>query len=160
MRPIAEKIVSRGTLLERLKRPRGRSVAFSNGCFDILHRGHVEYLTFARSLADSLIVGVNSDASVRRLKGSGRPINSEEDRAYILAALESVDWVTIFDDDTPLQLIIDLSPDVLVKGADYTLDEVIGATEVEASGGSVVLAPLGPGRSTSDLLRRVGSRMP
>ena len=157
MRHIADKILSRDTLLDRLKQPRARTLAFTNGCFDILHRGHVEYLAFARSLADALVVAVNSDASVRRIKGAGRPINAEEDRAYVLAALESVDWVTIFDEDTPLDLIRALSPDVLVKGADYSVDQVVGATHVQSAGGRVELAPLVPGRSTSDLLRRIGA---
>jgi rfaE bifunctional protein nucleotidyltransferase chain/domain len=148
------KILSREELLSRLGRPRSGSLAFTNGCFDILHRGHVEYLTFARSLADMLVVGLNSDDSVRGLKGAGRPLNAGEDRAIVLAGLEAVDYVVVFDEDTPRDLIRDLLPDVLVKGADYTVDQVVGATEVQAAGGRVVLAPLTPGRSTTDLIRR------
>jgi D-beta-D-heptose 7-phosphate kinase/D-beta-D-heptose 1-phosphate adenosyltransferase len=159
MRSITDKILSRDVLLQRLMKPRAGTLAFTNGCFDILHRGHVEYLAFARSLADSLIVAVNSDTSVRRLKGEGRPVNSEADRALVIAALESVDWVTIFDEDTPLELIRALAPDVLVKGADYSIDQVVGAKDVQESGGRVVLAPLVPGRSTTDLLRRLGSEV-
>ena len=148
------KLLDRERLLQLLPSPRTRTVAFTNGCFDILHRGHVEYLAYARSLADLLVVGLNSDDSVRRLKGPGRPLTSQEDRAVVLAALEAVDFVTIFDEDTPLRLITDLGPDILVKGADYSIDEVVGAAEVAAAGGRVVLAPLIPGRSTTDLLRR------
>ncbi len=148
------KVLSRDELLRRLARPRAGSMAFTNGCFDILHRGHVEYLNFARSLADQLVVGVNSDDSVRRLKGNGRPLNPSEDRAIVLAALEAVDFVTIFDEDTPLSLIKDLRPDVLVKGADYTVDQVVGSSEVIDDGGRVVLAPLVPGRSTTDVIER------
>jgi rfaE bifunctional protein nucleotidyltransferase chain/domain len=151
---LRRKLVDRERLLQLLPSPRLRTVAFTNGCFDILHRGHVEYLAYARSLADLLVVGLNSDDSVRRLKGSGRPLTSQEDRAVVLAALEAVDFVTIFDEDTPLRLITDLRPDFLVKGADYSIDEVVGAAEVAAAGGRVVLAPLVPGRSTTDLLRR------
>ncbi len=129
-------------------------LVFTNGCFDILHRGHVEYLAHARSLGDELLVALNSDASVRRLKGEGRPLNGEEDRAIVLAALESVNWVTVFDDDTPRALIASLLPDILVKGGDYTPETVVGAREVEAAGGRVVIAPLVPGRSTTNILRR------
>jgi rfaE bifunctional protein nucleotidyltransferase chain/domain len=155
MRQIESKIVTFEELLSRMASPRSQKVAFTNGCFDILHRGHVEYLAFARSLADELIVAVNSDSSVRKLKGPGRPINSQEDRAYVLASLQSVDWVTTFDDDTPLRLITALRPDVLVKGADYAAEAVVGAREVQAAGGRLVLAPLVPGRSTTGVLERV-----
>jgi rfaE bifunctional protein nucleotidyltransferase chain/domain len=152
---LERKILSREQLLERFARPRIGSVAFTNGCFDLLHRGHVEYLAFARSHADVLIVGLNSDASVRRLKGPDRPVNPEGDRAFVLAGLESVDHVTIFDEDTPHALISRLLPDVLVKGGDYTVDGVVGAPEVIAAGGRVVIAPLVPGRSTTRILQRV-----
>lgn len=154
MSDMHRKILNRDELLRRLGSPRSGTLAFTNGCFDILHRGHVEYLAFARSLADQLVVAVNSDDSVRRLKGDGRPLNPDEDRAIVLAALEPVDFVTIFDEDTPLSLIKDLRPDVLVKGADYSADQVVGAGEVIDAGGRVVLAPLVPGRSTTDLIRR------
>ncbi len=148
------KLLDREALRLRLAGRQRQTVAFTNGCFDILHRGHVEYLAYARSLADVLVVALNSDDSVRRLKGEGRPFNHQEDRAVVLAALESVDFVTIFDEDTPLRLITDLRPDLLVKGADYTLEEVVGASEVAAAGGRVVLAPIIPGHSTTNLLNR------
>lgn len=148
------KVLERSQLLARLAEQPDESVAFTNGCFDILHRGHVEYLVFARSLADVLVVGINSDESVRRLKGLDRPVNSQEDRALVLSALEAVDFVTVFGEDTPLELILAIRPDILIKGADYTLDQVVGAAEVTEAGGRVVLAPLVPGKSTSDLIRR------
>jgi D-beta-D-heptose 7-phosphate kinase/D-beta-D-heptose 1-phosphate adenosyltransferase len=150
----SEKILDRADLVRLLARPRADRIAFTNGCFDVLHRGHVEYLAHARSLADHLVVAVNTDDSVRRLKGPGRPLNPVEDRAIVLAALESVDYVTIFDEDTPRELIAELLPDVLVKGADYAIEQVVGAAEVVAAGGEVVLAPLVAGRSTTDLIRR------
>jgi len=128
---------------------------FTNGCFDLLHRGHVDYLVRARSLGDVLVVGVNTDASVRRLKGSGRPVTTEEDRAIVLAALEAIDAVTLFHEDTPRELIAGLRPDVLVKGGDYTVSEVVGRDEVEAAGGRVVILPLTPGRSTTALLETI-----
>ncbi|MGH7621026.1 MAG: adenylyltransferase/cytidyltransferase family protein, partial [Gemmatimonadaceae bacterium] len=117
-------------------------VVFTNGVFDILHTGHVDLLVAARSLGDRLIVGLNSDDSVRRLKGPARPVRSERDRAYIVAALESVDAVTIFDQDTPLEIILALRPDVLVKGGDYTPDTIVGRTEIESWGGRVHVVPL------------------
>ncbi|CAN5846662.1 MAG: D-glycero-beta-D-manno-heptose 1-phosphate adenylyltransferase [Gemmatimonadetes bacterium] len=149
------KLLSAASLIERFPRPRTSRVVFTNGCFDILHRGHVEYLSAARALGDCLVIGLNSDESVRRLKGSGRPVNSEGDRAYVLAGLESVDAVSLFHEDTPLDLIRSLLPDVLVKGGDYTIDTIVGANEVIAAGGQVVVAQLVPGRSTTSILRRV-----
>jgi rfaE bifunctional protein nucleotidyltransferase chain/domain len=151
----AGRIVSRAALLERLKRPRARTVVFTNGCFDVLHRGHVEYLAMARALGDVLVVGLNSDDSVRRLKGPGRPVNGEDDRAYVLAGLSSVDYVTVFGEDTPRELVAALLPDVLVKGGDYRREDIVGGDEVEAAGGRVVVAPLVPGRSTTSILERV-----
>jgi D-glycero-beta-D-manno-heptose 1-phosphate adenylyltransferase len=152
----AAKVVSRAELLARLGRPRDARVVFTNGCFDVLHRGHVEYLAMARGLGDVLVVGVNTDASVRRLgKGPGRPVNPEEDRAFVLAGLASVDYVTLFDEDTPRELVAALLPDVLVKGGDYRKEDIVGAAEVEAAGGRVVVAPLVPGRSTTSILERV-----
>ena len=127
---------------------------FTNGCFDILHRGHVEYLEQARRLGDHLVVALNSDRSVRALKGAGRPVNPEVDRAVVLAALASVDAVTIFDEDTPLELLRALLPDVLVKGGDYTIDTIVGSAEVRAAGGEVVVVPLVPGRSTTRMIER------
>jgi rfaE bifunctional protein nucleotidyltransferase chain/domain len=159
-RPIASKILSRGALLHRLARPRDHALVFTNGCFDVIHRGHVEYLAYARSLGDALVVAINTDTSVRRLKGPTRPINSEEDRAHILAALESVDWVTSFDEDTPAQLISALLPDILVKGGDYAVEDIVGASEVVNAGGRVVVAPLVPGRSTTNLILRMNSITP
>jgi rfaE bifunctional protein nucleotidyltransferase chain/domain len=150
------KLLSRARLMARLARPRKKVVVFTNGVFDVLHRGHVDYLARARALGDVLVVGVNTDASVRRLgKGPERPLNPAADRAYVLAGLASVDWVTTFDEDTPRELIAALLPDVLVKGGDYTRDTIVGADEVEAAGGRVVTIPLVEGRSTTALLQRM-----
>ncbi len=136
----------------------GKTIVFTNGVFDILHRGHVDYLTRAGDLADILIVGLNSDASVRRLKGLGRPLQPERDRAAILLALRPVDHVVIFGEDTPDKLIKQVRPDVLVKGADYRLDEIVGADFVQSCGGRVERIRLSAGRSSSrliDLLNRL-----
>ncbi|MBI4409638.1 MAG: D-glycero-beta-D-manno-heptose 1-phosphate adenylyltransferase [Gemmatimonadetes bacterium] len=149
------KVLTRAELLARFGRPRPARVVFTNGCFDLLHRGHVEVLFRARELGDMLVVGLNSDASVRRLKGAGRPLVAQEDRAAIVAALACVDVVTIFDEDTPRELVAALLPDVLVKGGDYRPQDVVGATEVEAAGGRVVILPYLEGRSTTDLIRRI-----
>lgn len=130
------------------------TVVFTNGVFDILHAGHVTYLQEARALGDVLIVGMNSDASVRRLKGPSRPVNPEADRATVLAALRCVDHVLIFEDDTPLACIEAILPNVLVKGGDYTRDTVVGADAVESNGGKVVLIPLLEGRSTTNIITR------
>ncbi len=130
----------------------GDRVAFTNGCFDLLHAGHVRILTRARAAADRLVVGVNSDASVRRLKGPGRPKNPLRDRAAVLGALRAVDLVVPFSAPTPIALIRTLRPNVLVKGADYAAGEIVGAREVRARGGRVVRVALLPGRSTSRLL--------
>ena len=150
----ADKIVSRQELAARLGRPRSERVVFTNGCFDVLHRGHVEYLEAARALGDVLVVGLNTDDSVRRLKGPSRPVNPEEDRAYVLAGLAAVDYVTSFAEETPRDLIVALLPDVLVKGGDYRKEDIVGGAEVEAAGGEVVVAPLVPGRSTTAILKR------
>jgi len=131
------------------------AVVFTNGVFDILHAGHVMYLESARALGDTLVVGLNSDSSVRRLKGPERPVNIVEDRARVLAALRCVDHVVIFEDDTPLAVIEALVPTVLVKGGDYTRDSVVGADVVEQHGGCVVLIPLLEGRSTTSIITRV-----
>jgi D-beta-D-heptose 7-phosphate kinase/D-beta-D-heptose 1-phosphate adenosyltransferase len=151
-------ILERDELVSRWGRPRSGTLVFTNGCFDILHRGHVAYLTQARGLGDHLIVGVNTDASVRRLKGQGRPVVEQEDRAYVLAALECVDAVTLFDEDTPAELIAALQPDVLVKGGDYEPDRVVGRDVVEAHGGHVVIIPFVSGRSTTDIVTRIRQR--
>jgi rfaE bifunctional protein nucleotidyltransferase chain/domain len=134
----------------------GKKIAFTNGCFDILHRGHVDYLEFARAQADALIVGLNSDASVRRAKGNGRPVNSELDRAYVLGGLRAVDAVVIFDEDEPRTLISEILPDVLVKGKDWA-HYVSGRDIVEAHGGRVVLAELVEGRSTTATIQKIRS---
>ena len=149
-----EKILDRQEAVARFGRPRRERIVFTNGCFDILHRGHVEYLDAARRLGDRLIVGLNGDESVRRLKGEGRPVNPFDDRALVLAGLASVDAVIRFDEDTPLRLIEGILPDVLVKGGDYRAEEIVGAKEVIAAGGEVVVAPLVPGRSTTGILDR------
>ena len=139
---------------QRLRR-RGKKIVFTNGVFDLLHRGHVTYLARARSYGDVLIVGLNSDRSVRRIKGPDRPLQKQADRAAILLALEAVDYVVIFGEETPQKLIEQIKPDVLVKGADYRLSEIVGAEFVKARGGQVRRIRLTAGRSTSDLLRRL-----
>jgi D-beta-D-heptose 7-phosphate kinase / D-beta-D-heptose 1-phosphate adenosyltransferase len=145
-----------GMLDERLRewRRHGQRIGFTNGCFDLLHRGHVKLLAEARAACDRLVVGLNSDASTARLKGKGRPINPAEGRAEVLAALEAVDLVVVFDEDTPLELIKRVRPAVLVKGADYTRDEVVGREVVESAGGDVVLVDLVPGHSTTAMVER------
>lgn len=131
------------------------SVVFTNGCFDLVHRGHVDYLSQARDMGDLLIVGLNSDSSVRRLKGPSRPISNQRSRAEVLAAFAFVDHVVLFDDDTPLRLIETLAPDILVKGADYSRDNVVGADFVERHGGRVALIPLIAGESTTALVEKM-----
>jgi rfaE bifunctional protein nucleotidyltransferase chain/domain len=130
-------------------------VVFTNGVFDLVHRGHIEYLEDARALGDRLVVGVNTDASVRRLKGTSRPIVGERDRATVIGALSCVDLVILFDEDTPLQLIEAVAPDVLVKGGDYAVADIVGRAFVESRGGRVVTVPLREGLSTSDIVRRI-----
>lgn len=132
---------------------------FTNGVFDLLHPGHVRYLEAARALGDRLVVGVNSDASARRLgKGPGRPVQSGDARAAVVAALRAVDHVCLFDEDTPASLIEALRPDVLVKGGDYTVEEVVGRAVVEADGGEVVILPFADGHSSSDIIERIRGR--
>lgn len=128
-------------------------VVFTNGVFDLLHPGHVDVLLGARRAGDALVVGVNGDASVRRLKGPDRPVRSEAERAYVLAAFEMVDLVVVFDEDTPLELIRALRPDVLVKGGDYHEGTIVGAPDVRGWGGDVVVVPLTPGQSTTNIIR-------
>ena len=130
-------------------------VAFTNGVFDLLHPGHVDVIQAARAAVDALVVGINSDESVRRLKGDSRPIRSQVERAYVIGALESVDVVTVFDEDTPLELIRCLLPDVLVKGGDYTEATIVGAGEVRARGGDVIVVPLTAGQSTTSIIERM-----
>lgn len=141
------------TLVDTLRGAHKR-IVFTNGVFDILHAGHTTYLDAARALGDVLIVGLNSDASVKRLKGPERPINTESDRATVLEALRSVDYVVLFEQDTPLELITMIVPDVLVKGGDYTRQTIIGADVVEQHGGRVVTIPLVEGRSTTNVINR------
>jgi D-beta-D-heptose 7-phosphate kinase/D-beta-D-heptose 1-phosphate adenosyltransferase len=156
---VGKVLVSTEALDRRLEawRREGRRVVFTNGCFDVLHRGHVEYLRFARRQGDVLLVGVNSDASVARLKGPTRPVNGLEDRMEVLGALEVVDGVVAFEDDTPAALIERVSPAVLVKGEDWRDKGVVGREWVEQHGGRVVLAPLLQGRSTTAVLERARS---
>jgi D-beta-D-heptose 7-phosphate kinase/D-beta-D-heptose 1-phosphate adenosyltransferase len=151
----ADKVLSRADLVARFGRPRDRVVVFTNGCFDLLHPGHVQYLQEARLLGDALVVGVNTDASVRRLKGTGRPLVEERARAFVLAGLASVDAVTLFDEDTPRELVAALLPDVIVKGGDYSEQGVVGRGEVEAAGGRVQIIPLLDGYSTTSLVQKI-----
>ena len=139
----------------REARAAGRRIVFTNGVFDILHPGHLRYLQAARRHGDVLIVGLNSDASVRRNKGPSRPINPEQERAEVLEALECVDAVSIFDDETPAEIIRRVQPDVLVKGADWPADQIVGRDTVEARGGTVVLEPVEQGYSTTAIIERI-----
>ena len=157
---MSKKILSQPELLSERARLRdaGQKLVFTNGVFDILHVGHVRYLQQARELGDTLVVAINSDASTRELKGNGRPLTSENDRAEILAALACVDYVTVFDNLSPRSLIAELLPDVLVKGGDYALDQIHGREEVEAAGGRVVSLPFVGGASTTAIIERIRSR--
>jgi rfaE bifunctional protein nucleotidyltransferase chain/domain len=128
---------------------------FTNGVFDLLHPGHVDVILGARRQGDALVVGLNSDDSVRRLKGPERPVRNEAERAYVLAALEAVDCVVVFAEDTPLELVRAIEPDVIVKGGDYSPDTVVGAREVRARGGDVVIIPLTPGQSTTSIIEKL-----
>jgi len=152
-----EKILTRGAMLSERERLRlaGKRLVFTNGVFDLLHVGHVRYLTTARALGDALVVAINSDRTVRELKGPDRPVFDEAERAEILAALRVVDYVVVFDDVSPRGLIAELLPDVLVKGGDYELDQIHGREEVEAAGGQVVSLPFVEGSSTTTLIERM-----
>ena len=154
---MSQKLFNAGELKLQLNRWAllGKKTVFTNGVFDILHQGHIHLLSGAAGYADILIVGVNSDASVKRLKGDSRPVNSETSRALLLAALLMVDAVIIFEEDTPLELIKLISPDVLVKGGDYTLDPIVGAKEVIANGGEVKIIPLEEGFSTTGIINKM-----
>ena len=132
-----------------------KTIAFTNGCFDVLHAGHISALVEASNHTDFLVVGLNSDTSVTKLKGEGRPVNNESSRSLLLASLSMVDAVVVFSEDTPLQLIKAIRPDVLVKGGDYKLEDIVGAKEVIASGGKVVINPILPGFSTSSVLNKL-----
>jgi D-glycero-beta-D-manno-heptose 1-phosphate adenylyltransferase len=151
------KLASQCETIEKVRawQASGKKVVFSNGCFDILHAGHVEYLDAARKLGDVLLIGLNSDASVRRLKGPSRPICCETDRAAVLSALQVVDALTLFDEDTPEELIGALLPDILVKGADWAVENIAGARAVLAHGGEVLTIPLLEGRSTSSIIEKI-----
>ncbi|MCS7229620.1 MAG: D-glycero-beta-D-manno-heptose 1-phosphate adenylyltransferase [Candidatus Kryptonium sp.] len=136
----------------------GKKIVFTNGCFDILHRGHVEYLAKAKELGDVLIVGLNSDSSVKQIKGEERPIVPQDDRAFILSNLAFVDYVVIFDEPTPYNLISKIIPDILVKGSDWSMENVVGREIVEANGGRVVLIELTPNRSTTNIIKTIVER--
>ena len=138
-------------------RESGKIIVFTNGCFDVLHRGHVEYLITARKYGDLLVVGVNTDSSVKKLKGDNRPLVGEQDRAFILSQIIPVDAVVLFSEDTPYNMIREVKPDVLVKGGDYSVDEVVGREIVEASGGEVIIIPLVTGKSTTNLIKKIRS---
>jgi len=152
-----EKILTRAGMLAERERLRaaGRRLVFTNGVFDLLHVGHVRYLTQARALGDALVVAINTDRTVRDLKGPNRPVFDESERAEILAALRVVDYVTIFDDVSPRSVIAELLPDVLVKGGDYDLDQIHGREEVEAAGGKVISLPFVEGSSTTALIQKI-----
>ena len=154
---IQQKILDVSALMHQLRRWRllSKKVAFTNGCFDILHQGHIASLSDAAREADFLVVGLNSDASTCRLKGEQRPINNQEARATVIASLLMVDAVVLFEEDTPLELIKAIQPDVLVKGGDYTLEQIVGAKEVMAAGGRVVINPIVPGFSTTGLIEKI-----
>lgn len=158
MIPTDSKIVGRSELIRRFGRPRSFSLVMTNGCFDLLHPGHVSYLEEARALGDALVVAVNSDASVQRLKGPTRPLVDEGARLRVLAGLEAVDAVCLFDEDTPLELISAVLPDHLVKGGDYTVEQVVGRAPVEQAGGQVHILPFLPGYSTTRIVERIQSR--
>ena len=155
---IKERIFSREHLQSQIKwwRLINKTVAFTNGVFDILHEGHIKILAEAASFADILIVGVNSDASVKRLKGNSRPVNNQQSRSLVLASLIMIDAVVIFDEDTPLLLIKNILPDVLIKGGDYTEETIVGAGEVISNGGSVKIIPLKEGFSTTGIIEKMG----
>jgi len=138
-----------------LEENQGKRIVFTNGCFDILHKGHVSYLNEARKLGDLLVIGLNSDASVKRLKGPERPINNEKDRQFVLGNLRAVDFVEIFEEDTPLSLILKIKPNILVKGGDWKIDQIVGAKEVIASGGEVFSLNFVDGYSTTSIITKI-----
>lgn len=156
---IKTRILDRQQLIQEVVRLRlkSKTIAFTNGVFDILHEGHIAVLSKAASFADVLIVGLNSDTSVKKIKGEERPVNSENSRALILASLIMVDNVAIFEEDTPIEIIKLIQPDVLVKGGDYTLDTIVGAKEVMANGGRVEIVPLMEGFSTTTIIKKISS---
>lgn len=152
-----DKIKTRARLkkiISRLKK-QGKKIAFTNGCFDILHYGHIKYLEDAKAKAGILVVGLNSDASIKRIKGASRPINRQSDRARMLEALSAIDYITIFNEDTPLKLIQALKPDILIKGRDWSVRKIVGADFVRASGGRVITVPYLKGYSTTGLIEKI-----
>ncbi|MBE2189371.1 MAG: D-glycero-beta-D-manno-heptose 1-phosphate adenylyltransferase [Desulfobulbaceae bacterium] len=139
------------------KSEQGKKIVFTNGCFDILHAGHVKYLEQSKQMGDVLVIGLNSDDSVRRLKGDSRPVNNQIDRAIVLSALRAVDYVCYFEEDTPLELIMKLKPNIITKGGDYTIKDVVGGEFVINNGGEVVIIELVPGKSTTSTIQRLNS---
>ena len=160
MSKTADKIVSRDQFVEMVHswKEESKRVVFTNGCFDILHLGHVEYLEKARAFGDKMVIGLNSDESVAKLKGEGRPVNNQGARAGVLAALEVVDLITYFEEDTPYELIGSCIPNVLVKGEDYSEEEIVGADVVKENGGAVKTVPLTVGFSTSEIINRIENK--
>jgi rfaE bifunctional protein nucleotidyltransferase chain/domain len=154
---ITNKIITKDVLVHRVNgwKATGKKIVFTNGVFDILHHGHIDYLARAASFGNILVVGVNTDASVKRLKGNDRPLNNENDRAFQLASLMFVDAVCLFTDDTPAELIAAVAPDVLAKGGDYTIDRIVGANTVLGNGGQVEVIPFVEGYSTTSLIDRI-----
>src|SRR3989338_6398585 len=154
---IQEKIKSLTELLPLAaeEKKRGKKIVFTNGCFDLLHAGHVEYLEEARKSGDLLVVGLNSDRSVRSIKGVSRPVNTQTARAVVLAALEAVNYIVVFNETDPLELILEIKPDIVVKGGDWPVNRIVGAKEVKAYGGSVKAIPYVPGYSTTDLIEKI-----
>ena len=154
---VEQKIILPSRIADKISawRAENKSIIFTNGCFDLLHYGHVHYLCGARALGDVLVVGVNSDASVKKLKGKSRPINDEQSRCTMLAAFSFVDAVVVFEEDTPLELIEKILPDVLVKGGDYTLETIVGAAEVLTHGGSVKVIPFVTGFSSTKIIEAI-----
>ena len=155
---IEQKIVSRDFFRENALKLHQQKIVFTNGCFDVLHFGHVRYLLEARKLGDLLVIGLNSDASVRRLKGPSRPINGDKERAFVLAALAFVDYIILFEEDTPENLIKVVQPDVLVKGGDYDLDQIVGADFVKANGGTVTTVPFVEGYSSTHIIEQLKTK--
>lgn len=155
--PIPDRILPREILPLEVRRLRlkSKTIAFTNGVFDIIHEGHIALLSQAASFADVLIVGINSDDSVKRLKGNSRPVNGQASRALVMASLVMVDYVVIFEEDTPLEIIKIIEPDVLIKGGDYTIETIVGATETTAAGGKVEVIPLVDGFSTTGIIERM-----
>jgi D-beta-D-heptose 7-phosphate kinase/D-beta-D-heptose 1-phosphate adenosyltransferase len=155
MDKIQQKIVTKDFFERQADALHRQKIVFTNGCFDVLHYGHVHYLAQARQLGDLLVVGLNSDASVRRLKGESRPVNPEQARAFVLAALEMVDYVCLFEEDTPYELIAAVQPDVLVKGGDYAVDNIVGSDIVKGRNGDVVVLPFVEGFSSSSIIEKL-----